>query len=239
MAGVTYEEPVLTWRGELQGEPNRNPEGKWALFPKVQAFVMPESRPEIDLAGVLKNTITAYHQQTSGTRYKILSSTLGYHIVPVQAHDENGRSVPTTSVLDQIVTVPSEPRTAKQHLLALGAAISSTGRTLVQIDVFPGGKPGAFDSVFRPQPEVFRWGAYSAVARDALVDLFNLSATTFSWQLKCQASAQASDRFCVLNVGVIEVAVTDSKGKPVIDSKGKPVTWGLKYDRIARPPQIH
>src|SRR5262245_19564530 len=30
---VTYEEPILTWRGELEGEPGRDPEGKWALFP--------------------------------------------------------------------------------------------------------------------------------------------------------------------------------------------------------------
>jgi hypothetical protein len=78
---------------------------------------------------------------------------------------------------------------------------------------------------------VFPWGAYSAVARDALLDLFNQSATTLSWRLMCQASAQASDRFCVLNVGVIEVPVTDSNGKPVTDSHGKPVMRGLKYDR--------
>jgi hypothetical protein len=44
----------------------------------------------------------------------------------------------------------------------------------------------------------------------------------FPGRLMCQASAQASDRFCVLNVGAIEVAVTDSQGKPVTDSQAKP-----------------
>jgi hypothetical protein len=230
---VTYEEPVLTWRGELSAKPGRNPEAKWELFPTPQSFLMPESEPDTDLASVLESTIAAYHQQTSGTRFQLLSSSLGYHIVPVQVHDENGRSVPTTSALDQIITVSSEARSAEEHLRALGAAINSTDRIPVQIDVFPGGKPGAFDKVFRAQPEVFQWGIHSAVARDALIDLLNQSATTFSWHLMCQASAQASDRFCALNLRPIEVAVTDSQGKPA--------TRVLWYDRCrdCPPPEVH
>jgi len=229
---VTYEEPILTWRGELEAKPGRDPEGKWELFPKVQAFFMPtESRPGTDLASLLENTVAAYHQQTSGTRFQLLSSPLGYHIVPVQVHDENGRFVATTSVLDQIVTVPSEARSAMQHLRALGAAISSRGPIRIDISAVRG-KARGFDTAFRAQPDVFPWGAYSAVARDALVDLLNQSATTFFWHLNCQASAQASDRFCALNVGAIEVAVTDSQGKPA-----KRVLW---YDRCRDcPPEIH
>jgi hypothetical protein len=237
---VTYEEPILTWRGDLEAEGGRDPEGKWNLIPKMHAFVMPAvDRSGADLASALEQTIAAYHQQTSGTRFQILSSTLGYHIVPVQVHDENGKSVASTSVLDQIITVPSESRTAEGHLLALGAAISSAGSVPVQVSAFPHGHPHGFDHLFRSQREEptpyfiqsyppFRWGAYSVVARDALIDLFNQSATTFSWRLRCQASAQASDRFCVLNIGVAEVAVTDSQGKPVTNSKGKLVTRGLK-----------
>jgi hypothetical protein len=135
--------------------------------------------------------------------------------------------VATPSVLDQIVTVPGETRTSEQHLRALGAAISSTGPIRIDISAVPG-KPSGFETAFRARPEVFRWGAYSAVARDALVDLLNQSATTFSWHLMCQASAQASDRFCALNVGAIEVAVTDSQGKPA-----KRVLW---YDRCRDCP---
>jgi hypothetical protein len=83
---------------------------------------------------------------------------------------------------------------------------------------------------------VFRWGVYSAVAREGLVELFNQSATTFSWSLKCQPSVQTSDRFCVLNIGVIEVPMIDSKGKPVTDSQGKQVNRGLTYDRCKDCP---
>ena len=36
---VTYEEPILTWRGELQTKPGRNPEAKWELFPMPQSFL--------------------------------------------------------------------------------------------------------------------------------------------------------------------------------------------------------
>jgi hypothetical protein len=236
---VTYEESMLTWQGDLEVQ-GRDPKAKWALIPRTHAFTMPAvSGSDTDLTRVLENTIAAYHQQTSGIRFKVLSSTLGYHVVPVQGHDENGRSVSATSVLDHIVTVPSEARTAEGHLQALTAAISSTASLPVHINAFPGGHPDAIDRLFRPQAEVFPWGVSSAVARDALVDLFTQSATTFSWHLKCQASAQARDRFCMLNVGVIAVAVTDSKGKPVTDSQGKLVKRGLTYDRIARPPQIH
>ena len=210
---VTYEEPILTWRGELQTKPGRNPEAKWELFPMPQSFLMPESGPGTDLASVLEDTITAYHQQTSGTLFKVVSSKLGHHIVPVQAHDENGRSVPATSALDQIITVPNEVRTPERHLLALGAAINSTGPIHVDISAVAGSVRG-FDKAFRAQPEVFQWGVHSAVARDALIDLLNQSASTFSWVLFCQASARASDRICALTVRLIEVAVTDSQGKP-------------------------
>jgi hypothetical protein len=232
---VTYEEPILTWRGELQAKPGRNPEAKWELFPMPQSFLIPKSGLGTDLANALENTIAAYHQQTSGTHFQILSSRLGYHIVPIQKHDENGQSVPAISALDQIVTIPSEARSAEKHLLALGAAISSTGPIRVVISAVPGSVRG-FDTAFRARPEVFPWGAYSAVARDALVDLLNQSATTFSWSLMCQASAQASDRFCALNLGAIEVAVTDSVGKPITDSQGNPEKKVLWYDRCKDCP---
>jgi hypothetical protein len=62
---VTYEEPVLTWRGELEAVPGRR-----SLFPSTHSFVIPvESGPGTDLASVLENTIAAYHQQTSRTAF--------------------------------------------------------------------------------------------------------------------------------------------------------------------------
>jgi hypothetical protein len=226
---VTYEDAIPTWPGELEAVPGRN-----GLFPAMHSFVMPaESVPGTDLASALENTIAAYHQQACGTRFQVLSSTLGYHIVPVQGRDENERLVPTGSVLDEVVTVPSEARSAMQHLEALGAAVSSAASIRVGVAAVRA-RPRGFDIAFRAQPEVFSWGAYSAVARDALVDLLNQSATTFSWQLRCQP--RAVDVFCALTLSAIEVAVTDSLGKPVTDSLGKPEKRVLWYDRCKDCP---
>jgi len=207
---VTYEEPLLTWPGELQGIPGR----KSDLFPTPQSFTMPEIRLGTDLGNALKDTMAAYHQATSGIRFQLLSSKLGFHIVPVEAHDNTGQSVPTTSLLDQIISVPSEARTANQHLDALGAAINSVQPIRLEISIPFQMRPDSFDRAFRAQPPVFQWGVQSTVARDALIDLLNQSATTMSWHLRCQASAQPSDRFCTLNVGLIQVLTTDSQGKP-------------------------
>src|SRR5262245_46016282 len=61
---VTFEEPVLSWRGELEAVPGH----KGLMMPAVHAFVIPaEGGPGTDLASALENTIAAYHQQTSGT----------------------------------------------------------------------------------------------------------------------------------------------------------------------------
>jgi hypothetical protein len=112
----------LTWRGELQAMPGRDPEAKQELFAKPQSFTMPEMGP--DLGNALKDTMAAYHQATPGIRFQLLSSKLGFHIVPVEAHDSTGKFVPVPSLLDQVITVPSEVRTASQHLRALVAAIN-------------------------------------------------------------------------------------------------------------------
>jgi len=210
---VTYEEPILTWREELQPQTGRSPEEKWQLFPKPQTFSMRAINPGSDLGPFLNDTIAAYHEQTSGTRFKLLSSKLGYHIVPVQAHDEGGRLVATNNILDQLITVPSEARTARGHLLAFGEAVNKTLPIPLIISAVPG-RPSGFDDAFRAKPGEFTWGIQNLTAREALIDLFDRSASSFSWQLKCQSSAQLGDRFCALNVGLLEIEEMDSEGKP-------------------------
>ena len=209
---VTYEEPLLTWRGELQALPGRDPEAKQVLFPKPQSFTMPEMGP--DLGNALKDTMAAYHQATSGIRFQLVTSKLGFHIVPVEARDSTGKSVPMPSLLDQIITVPSEARTASQHLRALVAAINKVQPIRLEVNVAFGFRHDDFDRTFRAQPPVFPCGVQAVVAREVLIDLLNQSASTMWWQLLCQSSAQPSDRFCVLGVSLIQVPTTDSQGKP-------------------------
>jgi hypothetical protein len=209
---VTYEEPILTWSGDLEELPGKSG-SKGYLYPKSQSFIMPEVPSVPDLASALNQVLDAYHKQTSGTRFQFLSSKAGYHIVPRQVHDAKGALVASASLLDANVTIAQIERTPQGHLAAFAAAVVAATGTRLDLSAIPF-KPHGFDDAFRARPERFSWGAQSMVARDALIDLLNRSATSFSWRLKCQASAQPDARFCVLNLGPVAVAITDSNGKP-------------------------
>ncbi len=209
---ITYEEPILTWSGDLEELPGKSG-SKGYLYPKTQSFMMPELPSAPDLASALNQTLNAYHQQTGGTRFQVLTSKLGYHIVPRQAHDANGALVTSASLLDASVTVAQIQRTPQGHLAAIAAAVAAATGTPLDVSAFPF-QPHGFDDAFRARPEQFSWGAQSMAAREALIDLLSQSATSFSWRLMCQASAQPDARFCVLNLGPVAVAITDSNGKP-------------------------
>lgn len=53
------------------------------------------------------------------------------------------------------------------------------------------------------------------VARDALINLFQRSATTMLWDLRCRTSAKPEDRACTLNMSMLEITTSDGSGKPV------------------------
>ncbi len=224
---VTYEEPVLTWNGELQPLNHRDPTQKWAVMSMPRTFTMPtETGVEPDLSLILNRTLQAYHQQTTGTRFRVLTSALGYHIVPAQVHDATGQMAEAASALEALVMVPAEERTPYGHLAALVAAVANAAGTRVVVGV---NDPHGFERVYRSRPERFQWGAATGtVARDALVDLLQRSSTSMLWQLWCQPSAKAEDRFCALNISMLEVTVTDPQGRPA--------NRVLKFDRCGDCP---
>jgi len=210
---ISYEEPVLVWRGELEGALGRDESQKWGLYPKEQAFTMPlATEGQTDLSQVLDKVLNAFHEQTSSTRFQILKSAWGYHLVPRQAHDANGVLVPTTSLLDASVTVAIQERTPEEHILALADAIKHATGVAMDVSAIPGTRRG-FDMVFRATPARFEWGVLGVVGRNALIGLLQRSATTFSWRLNCQSSAQQVDRLCVLNLERLVVAATDQDGR--------------------------
>ena len=209
---VTYEEPVLTWSGELEPQNGRDPSLKWSIAAKPQAFIMPaDTGIEPDVAKVLDETLQAYHQQTTVTHFKVLVSDFGYHIVPVQAHDESGKFVPTGSLLDARITIPNEARTPVQHYVAILAAITSATGTKVNAGATAG---RGFNELFRDSPARFVWGGSGAVARDALINLLKRSSPTMLWGLWCQPNAKAEDRGCALNMNMLEVTAVDQQGNP-------------------------
>jgi hypothetical protein len=225
---VTYEDPVWVWRGDLETQPGGDPNRKWGLFPKAHGFTMPvETGVDPNLASVLQKALVAYHQQSVGTRFQVLTSKWGYHIVPIQTHDEGGSLVAASSPLDSHIYITTEERTPLQHLSALLDAIAVASGVKIELGMY---RVDGFNREFRSEPASFQWGATGAVARDALIELLDKSATTFLWSLKCQPSARAEDRFCVLNMHMIEVAITDAQGKPA--------TKVLYFDRCGDCPPV-
>jgi hypothetical protein len=225
---VTYEDPVWVWRGELVPErftPKNRPTDLW---PVNRTFVMPAAaNPPADLATEVGKMLDAYHQ-TGGPRFEVRTSKLGLHIVPVLSHDEAGNLVAAKNVLDAYVTVVTEQRTAYRHLQALIDAIGiATGVTITGGAAFPDGWGYEFD----PDRGKFSWGANSATGREALIDLLDRSATSFSWRLLCRTGQDAShDHTCLLDVPPIVVNVTDTTGKLKRTS--------LLFDRCGKCPPL-
>jgi len=226
---VTYEEPLLTWMGDLEEIPGKSGT-KGYLYPKESGTSLPSAVSSAsDLHSALNDTLDACHKQSSGTRFQVLQSSWGYHITPAMVHDSNGALVAATSLLDAPIYVPAGERTAKDHLLALGAAVTAATGMRMDVSALPSQSAG-FDNLFRANPARFSWAAEREIARDALIDLLSKSATSFSWRLNCQASTQPDARFCVLNVNPVSVAITNANGQPE-----KRALW---FDRCADCPPL-
>src|SRR5579863_9274888 len=84
---ITFEDPLLNWTGDLVDSGNNRETG-----PKQFYFDLPsEIGSEPDLGVVLAKTLAAYHQQTDGPRFQVLTSELGLHVVPVQVRNADGK----------------------------------------------------------------------------------------------------------------------------------------------------
>lgn len=219
---VTYEDPVYVWRGELR------PLGR-GFAPLDIAFFRPaDSGSEPSAEGALREIIDAYHQQTAGPRFKIVTSTFGLHIVPIQVRDDRGLFVPARNPLDAGVDVPPQERSVTEHFKALCTALGSFFG--MDIRYFDGNafinNTSLFEQRFAAQPARFTWGTNGLTARDAVIALLERSATTYSWQLRCEDGATPKDRSCVLNITQVEVTVTDRAGHSFNTT--------LQYDRCPK-----
>ena len=222
---ITYEEPLWSWYGELE-QMGKSPT---LLVPKAVGFTMPQmSGAEKDIGLSVAQALDAYHQQTNGPRFRIIRSRLGLHIVPDQVHGASERFEPARNMLDAYIAVPSEQRSASQHVLAIIAAVAAT--TGVQFKYGLGNPDSIFGRDFAAEPTQFMWGTTGSVARDALVDLFDRSATTFSWVLNCQAGTQPKDRYCGFFPDPIVI--------PTVLDNGKVDRRAILFDRCAKCPPL-
>jgi hypothetical protein len=191
--------------------------------------------PKLD-SNLVQRIIDAYHQQNTGdTRFKVVGSSLGLHILPAYVHDQNGRLVEASSLLDTKITVPSAARMPSRHFRAICEAVTRASGTRVDyggqwLDQFfaPNGRipPRGAETLFtekEKEPYPFQWGVSDVPAREALIGLIESSSTTLTWALLCGPSLRPEDRSCVLNLTAIQLTRADADGKPVRRS--------LSYDR--------
>jgi len=228
---VTYEDPVLFWRGDMDG---REVAGSTRFTLKDRAFALPDDltparTPQLD-ATSLGRALDLYHQLNSdGPRFRLIQSRYALHIVPESVRDENGQRTGVTPLLDAVITVPPEARLPSGHVKAICDAVSAaTGVSLgffgpyVDTQYAPNGlippKPQLLsleDEATRRQ-FYFTWGASAATAREALVSLLEGSETTLSWGLLCSPNGEPGKRACMLNMAAMEVAVMGSDGRPSV-----------------------
>jgi hypothetical protein len=231
---ITYEDPIWIWEGDVGSS-----ETVRGLYPKNRSFSLPDElspdyKSELDLALMLK-IVAAYHDQTDGPRFRILPSRWGFHIVPLEVRDITGRRVSVTPLLETQIDIPVENRTPSMHFEEICDALTRASRIKIIA-----GAPW-LDQVFEPNGIIpprsraltreeerqvsFPWGT-NAVAREALIDLIELSAATLSWNVRC--SAEPWDRNCVLNLNPIQI--------PVKMQDGTTVMKAITGDRRRRDP---
>jgi hypothetical protein len=217
---VTFEAPRLVWREHMQ-KTSVLPNGTEMLTSKRHAMLLPATGvfdATTLTRSVVETAVSAYHDSAIGyPRYRVLESSLGFHIVPTDARDETGTLRPTNSVLDANVVVLPERRTAFEHLTALLQAVTSSSGTVTRTSTVEVGfnrefaangylVTGVAKDTERPY-ELFEWGASEINGRNALIDLLGRSSTTMSWFLLCRPDYNTGNaqQICYLSVDALWV----------------------------------
>lgn len=234
---VTYEDPLLMWRGDIGWSSSG---AGVNLHPKDRSFSLPvefgeQKPPTLDLA-LVERILDAYHTQTDGPRFRVISSRWGLHIVPSQARNISGQWISIKPLLDSRINIEVESRTPYAHFAALCDAVTDSAGIEIKAaapwldqNFAPNGlippRIGTLTDEEKKQIS-FTWGVKGKIARDALISLIELSATTLTWDLRC--STEPSDRYCRLNLGPIQL--------PIANPYGLQLRKSLIWDRYKERP---
>jgi hypothetical protein len=232
---VTFEEPVWMWDGDMKA---KGEVPSWFL----PGWLLPDQTASMEQT--VQEVLDVIHgQNAEGPRFKIEKFRLGLHILPAEYHNMKGMLVPAKSILDAYVNVPAGMRMASEHLRAICESVkAATGVKLdppfTALDYFyaaNGLKPPRNASIMLEAKEKeqysFVWGISGVTAREAVLSLFERSATTFSWWMLCDPPIFGPKLWgCALNVSPLHVRVTGEDGTVRIGSG-----YAL-FDRTAPPP---
>jgi hypothetical protein len=212
---VTYEDPARLSRAEM--EVVGAVRGREVLRVQRHTLVMPQDL--VDKAPVLSTQVIngildAYHQQNPRqARFRVIESRMGFHIIPTQVHDDNGRLIVAASPFDTEVSVAVEKRTASEHLAALCAAVTAaTGVTIESFNQWFDGYYAANGYTIprtvtpaQRQYMLFEWGTNGRTAREALIHLMDGSGSSQSWTLHCGQTSGRSDDGCIFQMIPLQV----------------------------------
>ena len=230
---ITYEDPVWEWDGdaEFRGiEGNANWAGAKAWVPLRRVFHLPfeltETRQSTLSSALLESVLAEYHRQNPLAHFRVIQSRLGLHFVPDTSHNRSGQVAPALSAMDTTITVPEGNRTASAHFEAICEAISQRQGFRV-LGMAVGIGEDWYENLFDAPGGKLTWGATAVTAREALVDLLDHSATSFSWRLLCEPSTLPHGvARCSMNLQPLHVVRPDANGNPVLVR--------LEYDRRSR-----
>lgn len=198
---------------------------------EVQVAAFPNRDRNQDVS-YLGGVLVAFNRDNRDLQYQVIETSLGFAFVPEKRPQSivalSGQS---RTVLDELVSVPTERRTGFGHVVALAEAL--TARLGFKVEANTPILGMGFDRLFSGTQfaSTVNWGTNSQVpAREALSDLLLMSATSMSWRLNCQPPSNAEKAFCVLNVAPLRIET--------LDQQGRAVKVTLEYDRCQRCPPL-
>jgi hypothetical protein len=161
--------------------------------------------------------LNEYHAQTDGPRFKVSVSRWGLHIIPAQLRNAYGQFINTTSILDTKITVPVNMRTPGGHFAAICDAVSFSNPKGITLK--PNSQWINHHFSVTPLPRYlitdeqleqisFEWGTTDIIAREAIIDFLEHSATTMTWKVLCAPD----EGFCVFNLSPVMYDIKNPDG---------------------------
>lgn len=131
-------------------------------------------------------------------------------VIPVRVRDAAGKLTSISSLMDQVIHLPSSSEPPSERLAAICRLISSmSGRTVKPAP------PPRFDMAYSGG-SALQWPAAQATARDLLLQFLSSAPRPYFYHLYCQPAFVGSEGFCVLNVAPLMVEVETDAGQRVL-----------------------
>ncbi len=179
---ITYEDPPYAHESEVQdvtdtvsktGDPKMH-----VLVPKGGAFSFAYSpgpdEQVVNPQQLLNQLLEAYAATTNPGSFGLVKTDGMFHVVPTAAKTADGQVIPSRSVFDAVITLPTVERSVEDTIRAITAAVSTVTGTKVVLGA------GPVNMLARARLET---GAAGEAARSVLVRALSATGQQLTWQL--------------------------------------------------------